>query len=247
VDAPGREAALEELALFRAEVDARAAQLAARHSERLQCRRGCSGCCLDELTVFEVEAEVLRRKHAELLAGGAPHGSGACAFLDAEGACRVYADRPYVCRTQGLPLSVLEQRGAATVELRDVCALNERGAPLEELAPEELWRIGPFEERLRAIQLSFSGGTLERVRLRSLFERSALLDPPLRRPLGRALDALEAGGRWSQVLRDLFREENWMGPSARGSLIAALAALLQDEQRSRAALEVQLEGRKERE
>jgi 16S rRNA (cytosine967-C5)-methyltransferase len=245
VEAPAREAALEELALFRAEVDARAAQLAAHHAGRLQCRRGCAGCCLDELSVFEVEAELLRREHAELLADGTAHGSGACAFLDGEGACRVYADRPYVCRTQGLPLSVLEQRGGETVELRDVCPLNERGAPLEQLAPEELWRIGPFEERLRAIQQRFSGGTLERVSLRSLFARSALLEPPLRRPLGRALDALEAGGRWSQVLRDLFREENWMGPSARAGLIAALAALLQDEQRARAALEVQLEGRSE--
>jgi len=71
----------------------------------------------------------------------------------------------------------------------------------------------------------------------------ALLDPSLRRPLGRALDALEAGGRWSQVLRELFREESWITPVARGALVAALAALLQDEQRARAALEVQLEGR----
>jgi 16S rRNA (cytosine967-C5)-methyltransferase len=243
VDAPERDAALEELALFRAEVDARAAQLAGRHAERLQCRRGCAGCCLDDLTVFEVEAQVLRKRHPELLASGTAHAPGACAFLDAEGACRVYADRPYVCRTQGLPLAVVEERGGAGVELRDVCPLNERGAPLEELAPDALWRIGPFEERLRAIQQRFSGGSLARVPLRSLFARAGLLDPSLRRPLGRALDALEAGGRWSQVLRDLFREENWITPPARGALVGALAGLLQDEQRARAALEPQLEGR----
>ncbi len=235
---PGLEEALAELALFRAEVDARTARLAAQHAQRLQCKRGCAGCCIDDITVFEVEAQVIRTKHAELLARGTPHAPGACAFLDAEGACRIYAERPYVCRTHGLPLAVVEEHG----ELRDICPLNERGAPLAELAPDELWRIGPFEERLRAIQERFSGGTRTRVSLRSLFPRAGLLDPSLRRPLGRALDALEAGGRWSQVLRDLFREESWIVPAARGALVGALAGLLQDEQRARAALEPQLEG-----
>jgi 16S rRNA (cytosine967-C5)-methyltransferase len=78
------------------------------------------------------------------------------------------------------------------------------------------------------------------VRLRSLFPRAGFLDASLRRPLGRALDALEAGGRWSQVLRDLFREESWIAPPARGALVGALAGLLQDEQRARAALDPQL-------
>jgi len=238
----GREAALAELALFRAEVDARTARLTEQHAQRLSCRRGCAGCCIDDISVFEVEAEAIRRAHKELLKTSAAHAQGSCAFLDAEGACRIYAERPYVCRTHGLPLSWLEERAAPAepVELRDVCPLNERGAPLAELAPDELWRIGPYEERLRAIQEQFSGGTRTRVRLRSLFPRAGFLDPSLRRPLGRALDALEAGGRWSQVLRDLFREENWIAPAARGALVGALSGLLQDEQRARAALEPQL-------
>jgi len=197
VSEPGREEALAELALFRAEVDARTARLAAQHAQRLSCKRGCSGCCIDDISVFEVEAEAIRRAHGELLKRGAPHPAGACAFLDAEGACRIYEERPYVCRTHGLPLSWIEERAAPAepVELRDVCPLNERGAPLGELAPDELWRIGPFEERLGAIQEQFSGGTRTRVRLRALFPRSGFLDPSLRRPLGRALDALEAARR----------------------------------------------------
>ena len=241
MNTPEQQAALEEQALFRAEVDARAGALAARHAERLQCKRGCSGCCLDDITVFEVEAQVLREKHGALLESGTPRAAGACAFLDAEGACRVYEDRPYVCRTHGLPMAWVEERGEDFVELRDICPLNEQGAPIEELAPEDTWRIGPFEGRLRELQKRFSGGTLGRISLRTLFARSGIVDPPLRRPLGRALDALEAGGRWSQVLRDLFREENWITPAQRGALVGALATLLQDEQRARAALEPQLE------
>ena len=45
---------------------------------------------------------VRRRKATGIEEGAGPE--GACAFLDGEGGCRVYPDRPYVCRTQGLPL-----------------------------------------------------------------------------------------------------------------------------------------------
>ncbi|HEY8120080.1 MAG TPA: YkgJ family cysteine cluster protein [Myxococcota bacterium] len=160
------ERALAELGRLHAEVDARASQLAALHGARLQCRRGCSACCVDGITVFAVEAERIRAQHAELLARGAPHSSGACAFLDAEGACRVYADRPYVCRTQGLPLRWLDEERAA--ELRDICPLNEAGEPLESLPASACWTLGETEARLAELQREF-GAEGERVALRALF------------------------------------------------------------------------------
>src|SRR3954453_10454684 len=86
-----------------AEVDVETHRLHVLHAARLECRHGCSSCCVDGLTVFDVEAELIRRGHRDLLATGVPHAAGACAFLDSEGACRIYAERPYVCRTQGLP------------------------------------------------------------------------------------------------------------------------------------------------
>jgi Fe-S-cluster containining protein len=61
---------------------------------RLQCREGCSACCVDDRSVFEVEAAHVRLHHAELLAIGTSHAAGACAFLDERGACRIYAERP---------------------------------------------------------------------------------------------------------------------------------------------------------
>ena len=168
------------------EVNARAAALARRHVGRLRCGRGCSACCQDGLTVFEVEAERIRRAHPELLADGTPHPAGACAFLDAEGACRVYADRPYVCRTQGLPLRWLEEDAAGQVaERRDICPLNEAAPPLTasgarseakpsevplELLPDDAcWTLGETEGRLAALQAAQDGGALRRVALRSLF------------------------------------------------------------------------------
>jgi Fe-S-cluster containining protein len=156
-----------------ARVDADAERVAARHPGRLRCGRGCAGCCSDGLTVFEVEAARIRRAHGALLEEGEPHPEGACAFLDAEGACRIYPDRPYVCRTQGLPLRWLteDEEGGEIVEERDICALNVEGPPLSELPEEDLWLLGPVEERLAALQHEADGGVGRRVALRALFRR----------------------------------------------------------------------------
>lgn len=144
------------------EVDRRAAALAAKHAAKLACARGCSGCCVDNLTVFEVEAERIRRGAAALLASATPHPPGRCAFLGSEGECRIYALRPYVCRTQGLPLRWLVDE--AEVEYRDICELND--VPVETLEPAECWTLGEVEERLARMQRDG-----RRVALRDLFQR----------------------------------------------------------------------------
>jgi len=152
-----------------AAVDTLTAPLVAQHAARLLCRRGCSACCVDGLTVFALEAARIADRHPELLAHGTPHPEGACAFLDAEGACRIYADRPYVCRTQGLPLRWLEEREGKVVELRDVCELNSEGPPITDLPAEQCFTLGPVEERLRA--LADEAGADQRIALRELFGR----------------------------------------------------------------------------
>ena len=122
--------------------------------------------------MFALEAARIVEHHAELLATGAPHAEGACAFLDAEGACRIYAQRPYVCRTQGLPLRWVEEQHGIDVELRDICPLNlgePDATPLTELPPEHCFTLGPVEERLR--EQAEQAGAAERVSLRSLFAR----------------------------------------------------------------------------
>jgi len=168
------DAALAGLARLHREIDERCAFLESRHVSRLRCERGCSACCVDDLTVFEVEAERIRRAHAGLLRERKPRPSGSCAFLDDEGACRVYASRPYVCRTQGLPLRWLEpSEEGGGVEFRDICPLNEdASAPLELLEAEDCWAIGPVEQELARLQSIFGAGAMTRVALRSLFARA---------------------------------------------------------------------------
>lgn len=161
---------LAALAALHAAIDRRVAQLLPLHGPRLRCRVGCASCCVDGLTVFAVEAARIEAEHPELLAHGQPSAQG-CAFLDQAGACRIYEARPYVCRTQGLPLRWLE----GEAERRDICPLNEQGPPLEALPPEDCWVIGPVEARLQLLQRLAQGpeGELERRSLRGLFRRVA--------------------------------------------------------------------------
>jgi hypothetical protein len=123
--------------------------------------------------VFEVEAEAIRQSHGDLLATGIPHARGACTFLDATGACRIYASRPYVCRTQGLPLRWLVEASGRVLEHRDICPVNEAGPPVTHLGEHACWTIGPYENRLRGLQRARHGGALNRVPLRELFTHSA--------------------------------------------------------------------------
>ncbi len=152
------------------EVDEKAARLIGIHKNRLQRRRGCHDCCVDNLTVFDVEAERIRQQSKHVLEMQ-PHPIGRCAFLNEEGACRIYENRPYVCRTQGLPLRWLEDVEDAAYEYRDICPLNEAGEPLEELDEDHCWTLGDFEGRLATLQVKSGGAKLQRIALRDLFQK----------------------------------------------------------------------------
>lgn len=163
---------LAAVELFYEDLDREVARFHALHGARLHCSRGCTACCLDGLTVFQVEAENIARHNADLLSHAHPHPEGACAFLDQEGNCRIYAHRPYVCRTQGLPLRWLDRLpDGRQVEMRDICPVNEEGPPVETLPAEACWPIGPFEMRLQGLQADLGSERLLRLSLRGMLRK----------------------------------------------------------------------------
>lgn len=161
---------LEKLGAMHRAVETLSRQIAAKHGDRLQCKKGCHACCLDGLTVFEIEAERIRALFGDSLRGTKASSKG-CAFLGPDGECRVYEARPYVCRTQGLPLRWFDEEGGELVEFRDICELNVEGPSLDTLPADACWTIGHVESILQQLQVEFSqDGALERVPLRGLFE-----------------------------------------------------------------------------
>ena len=134
---------------------------------KLHCQKGCCACCRDDLTVTQGEAALIRNKCGDVL-NEIPHKKGACAFLDESGACRIYAVRPYICRTHGLPLRWTdEDENGDDCEERDICDLN-RHIDLVALMREQCWTLGLPELQLSQMnRITF--GNDERVSLRALF------------------------------------------------------------------------------
>src|ERR1035437_2770011 len=94
--------------------------------EQITCSEGCSSCCRD-ITIFPVEAAALReamdalpileaesiRRHVALNAS-----DERCPLLSHHH-CLLYASRPIICRTHGLPIIYTEEN-----QLKSDCCPN---------------------------------------------------------------------------------------------------------------------------
>jgi Fe-S-cluster containining protein len=108
---PSSRARLAELF---AKVDGFFERVAARFpgADGVTCHTGCADCCRRRFSVTALEAEVIAEALAalpaerrEALARRAIAGDpGVCPALDDDGRCAVYAARPLICRTHGLPI-----------------------------------------------------------------------------------------------------------------------------------------------
>lgn len=84
----------------------------ARHRARMHCAKGCSDCCHARLSVTLLEAAALAQCVSELPAEqrealadwAARDDDSACAALAESGDCLVYAARPLICRSHGVPI-----------------------------------------------------------------------------------------------------------------------------------------------
>ena len=156
-------------------VDHHSRRSAERLAGRLNCGPGCTDCCR-HIAVFPVEAvrlalalqdlpadriEVLRRR------AGAAEPEGACPLLDPDGRCALYAARPVICRTQGLPLLIRVQGGEQIT-----------GCPRNDLASGQI----PAEAIIDLERLNEILATINR-----LFVQHHLPGAPQRLPLAAAL------------------------------------------------------------
>ncbi|HCC55292.1 MAG TPA: hypothetical protein DEQ20_10295 [Desulfobulbaceae bacterium] len=135
-------------------LDAEIARIGGMHAEALSCGPGCASCC-QAFSVLPIEAACLRKAIADLpvvsqrwLGGNLAEDTGRCPLLIDE-LCSVYAARPVICRTQGLPLAYVDaDREALEVS---ACPLN---FPDEyAFAPESLLFMDKFNARLFELNL----------------------------------------------------------------------------------------------
>ena len=131
----------EHLVQLRARVDAHFDAALARSPASFACSLGCERCCHQRISVFEVEAAPIRAAlveleredpelRARLRAQGRDEQDPRCALL-VDGRCSVYAHRPLICRSHGLPIAVPDPERPAGPLRVDHCPLNFTSSPPE--------------------------------------------------------------------------------------------------------------------
>ncbi|MCB9745895.1 MAG: YkgJ family cysteine cluster protein [Alphaproteobacteria bacterium] len=127
---------LRNLKALRHKVDAHASWVMTERAASFACRAGCDACCQTERSVTDVEYAALEAAvaglDAETLGKLRAREGDACSLL-LDGRCAVYADRPIICRSHGLPLVMSGQL--------DVCPLNFEGEALEELPQADVLSV----------------------------------------------------------------------------------------------------------
>ena len=86
-----------------------------RYRSHIECAKGCSDCCHQTFRVSALEGAFLReglaatdpQTRADILRRAQdyePDARQPCPVLSDQGACRLYAHRPRICRKYGIPL-----------------------------------------------------------------------------------------------------------------------------------------------
>ena len=162
-----RSPAEDHLVELWAKVEAFFARVSRRHPEELACRAGCDDCCTRQLTATSGEAAAIVRGRAALEAParaalarrGGSGDTGACAALGGDGLCGIYAFRPLVCRSHGLPIRFPAEQGRRSLPLIDACPKNFGGVDLASLSPEVILDQGTLSTVLAAIDAAHADAT----------------------------------------------------------------------------------------
>ncbi len=120
---------LERYRELAARVDAFFARVTARHGHEMQCRPGCDACCRVHPGIPRGEAAEITAlvrslapgARARLAARAEQPRDDRCPALEDDGRCAVYAARPLVCRSHGVPVRMRDARSLPVVSS---CHLN---------------------------------------------------------------------------------------------------------------------------
>jgi Fe-S-cluster containining protein len=139
-------------------------------SDKITCCEGCSGCCMS-ISLFPVEAAALSAalealpdaKQTAIRQHVAENTGGECCPLLEEHRCLLYAARPIICRTHGLPI-IFSDEGERKF---DCCPRNlaEAEQPVSGAAIIDLDKLNTLLVAVNALFLSRtdSGGLPERL------------------------------------------------------------------------------------
>ncbi|MCF8359850.1 MAG: YkgJ family cysteine cluster protein [Prolixibacteraceae bacterium] len=143
---------LKEYRQLRNEIDARCTQLHREHKNHTQCRKGCSGCCMD-FRLLPVEFHyILNQIINKRVEVNLVHEKGECVFL-VNDTCSIYEHRPVICRSHGLPILFTDEK-FNNLSLT-FCPLNFKDVPDDYFSLENSYDQDTYNQKLFSINQSF--------------------------------------------------------------------------------------------
>ena len=138
------------------QIDSKCESLEKEHKQHLNCKKGCDLCCM-AISVFPVEfyaikAELNLKSIADL---PVQKSKGQCRFL-VDHSCLIYASRPVICRTHGLPLVYMNLE-ETEYEL-SLCELNFIDYDLADFDEENTYPMDRINSQLYMINKDFVSG-----------------------------------------------------------------------------------------
>lgn len=171
--------ALERYRELRRDVNGLAGGLETLHCKHLACKPGCHQCCVN-LTVFPVEFYAILEDLQRLSTGALKlDDQASCAFLK-DGLCTIYAVRPMICRTHGLPVAFLNMDAEEPEMNVSFCPLNFTEADEDAMSfgPDSTLDLDDLNMKLYEANLQFLQehpelglGPSDRIDLRELAKR----------------------------------------------------------------------------
>ena len=144
---------IEKYREVRTAIDKQVSALEKTHNKHMVCRKGCDMCCMD-YSIFPVEyhsilADLKQRGFSPKNTGNLSENG--CVFL-VNHACTIYAERPVICRTHGLPL--IFTNDDAEFEL-SACELNFTNFDFEEFNMDNTFHQDKYNSMLFMINREF--------------------------------------------------------------------------------------------
>lgn len=138
---------------LRNEIDALSESLEKQHQKHLNCKKGCDQCCM-AISVFPVEFYAIKAElEIESISKLAiPQNEEDCRYL-VDHSCAIYASRPVICRTHGLPLLYMSLDGDE-YEL-SCCELNFTDFDLDDFDDENTYPMDRINSQLYQINKNF--------------------------------------------------------------------------------------------
>ncbi|HYQ56354.1 MAG TPA: YkgJ family cysteine cluster protein [Draconibacterium sp.] len=123
------------------------------HKTNMRCSAGCDKCCMDysilPIEFFSIVEALEKRNNTPSINTEADDSS--CIFLNNH-KCEIYAERPIICRTHGLPLLYMNEDARWKLS---ACELNFTEFDMEQFSEENTFPQDKFNSKLFLLNKAF--------------------------------------------------------------------------------------------